>query len=79
MTVEQRELYLFVEGTRPFMDILSQISLSKYRNAKKVIKELVRDAVGTYCSWYCTKGDNPFSKEDIDVVFKEICEDIEGV
>ena len=80
MTV--RQLYCYVEGTQPFMNILSNIALRYqkgaccYRTGENAIWNCVVLANAKYTQDYCSKNTSCFSLDDIEEVYKKVVADI---
>ena len=77
-----RELYCYVEGTQPFMNILSNITLRyqkgtcRYRTGENAIWNCIMLANAEYTKKYCIKSTSFFSLDDIEEVYKRVVADI---
>ena len=77
-----RELYNYVEGRQPFMNILSNIALRyqkgvcRYRTGENVIWNCIMLANVEYTKKYCIKSTSFFSLDDMEEVYKKIVADI---
>lgn len=77
-----RELYCYVEGTQPFMNILSNIALRYqkgaccYRTGENAIWNCVMSAIAKYTQDYCSENTSCFSLDDIEEVYKKVVADI---
>lgn len=80
MTV--RQLYCYVEGTQPFMNILSNIALRYqkgaccYQMGENAIWNCVMSAIAKYTQDYCSENTSCFSLDDIEEVYKKVVADI---
>ena len=66
--VEARELYLYTTGTEPFKSTV-EATEPRFVNT---LKEIILDARGTYCKDYCTKGEDCFSDDDVEMAWRKI-------
>ena len=77
-----RELYCYVEGKQPFMNILSNIALRYqkgaccYRTGENAIWNCVMSAIAKYTQDYCSENTSCFSLDDIEEVYKKVVADI---
>lgn len=68
LTIEQRELYNYIMGTNPFKTAIERSSV-RFPNK---IKNIIRDARGTYNATHGTSGFDCFEDADVTVVFEAI-------